>query len=98
MSSCANSYGMTLETIDKKRKRMIFRSWHRGTREMDIIMGSFADKHIQSFDEQQLDTYDEILNIPDPDIYDWICQREQPPANTRSDVLTMLLSHDTSKR
>lgn len=89
---------MTLESIDKKRKRLIFRSWHRGTREMDIIMGSFADKHIPTFNEEQLDIYDDILSIPDPDIYEWICEREQPPANTQSDVLTMLLNHDTSKR
>ncbi len=89
---------MTLETIDKKRKRLIFRSWHRGTREMDIIMGSFADNHIAKFSEQQLDTYNEILSVPDPDIYNWICEREQPPANMRSDVLTMLLNYDTAKR
>ncbi len=89
---------MTIETIDKKRKRLIFRSWHRGTREMDIIMGSFADKHVLAFTSEQLDTYDEILSIPDPDIYDWICNRAEPPANAHSDVLTMLLSHDTSKR
>jgi len=65
---------MTLESIDKKRKRMIFRSWHRGTREMDLIMGSFADKHIPAFSDEQLDIYDEILNIPYPDIYEWICE------------------------
>ena len=85
---------MTLEEIEKKRKRLVFRSWHRGTREMDLLMGSFADRHIPAFSEEELTQYDELLNCSDPDLYNWISGREQPPANAMNDVLEKLLAHE----
>lgn len=83
----------TLEDIGNKRKRLIFRSWHRGTREMDLLMGSFADAHINNFDEAQLDLYEEILNHSDPDLYNWISGREDTPANYMNEVMALLLAH-----
>lgn len=82
------------ENIEKKRKRLVFRSWHRGTREMDLLMGSFADRHIPGFSEEELAQYDELLNCSDPDLYNWISGREQPPANTMNDVLQKLIAHE----
>ena len=83
-----------LEDIDKKRKRLIFRSWHRGTREMDLLMGTFADRNVPSFDENLLEQYDEMLNCSDPDLYNWFSGRENPPANQVSDVLEKFLAHE----
>ena len=57
---------------DPRRKRLLFRSWHRGTREADLILGSFADQHLADFDEAQLDRYEVLLDRPDPDIFDWL--------------------------
>lgn len=81
------------ETIENKRKRLIFRSEHRGTKEMDLIMGSFAKKHVPSFSEEELSHYDEVLNISDPDLYNWITGKEEPPANDMNPVLEKLLEH-----
>ena len=83
---------MTVETLENKRKRLIFRSWHRGTREMDIIMGSFADRHIPGFSESQLSEYDDILSLNDPDLYNWYTQKEDVPANLDTEVMGLLLS------
>ena len=83
---------MTVETLENKRKRLIFRSWHRGTREMDIIMGSFADRHIPGFSEDQLSEYDDILSLNDPDLYNWYTQKEDVPANLDTEVMGLLLS------
>ena len=83
---------MTVETLENKRKRLIFRSWHRGTREMDIIMGSFADRHIPEFSESQLSEYDDILSLNDPDLYNWYTQKEDVPANLDTEVMGLLLS------
>ena len=47
---------------DTRRKRLLFRSWHRGTREADLILGSFADEHLAGFDEVQLDRYEALLD------------------------------------
>ena len=75
------------------RKRLIYRSWHRGTREMDLLLGSFADRHVQDFSGTELDLYEEMLNISDPDLYNWISGQEQVPANLMNPVLERLLAH-----
>lgn len=85
---------MTEEIIKNKRKQLIFRSWHRGTREMDLIMGSFADKHVPDFTEEELQIYEDVLQIPDPDLYDWVTGRKTPPANQLNLVLEKFLDHD----
>jgi len=84
---------MTLEELDNWRKRLIFRSWHRGTREMDLIMGSFADKNVSGFTESELTAYETLLETPDPDLYNWIAGVETPPANLITPMLECFLSH-----
>ena len=84
--------------LEKKRKQLTFRSWHRGTKEMDIIMGSFADKYLPSFSAEELDRYESILQHSDPDLYNWLSGKEQTPANLIDDVFEKLLNHDVSKR
>ena len=81
------------ETIENKRKRLIFRSEHRGTKEMDLVMGSFAKKFIPEFSEEELALYDEFLNESDPDLYNWITGIETFPANKMNSVYEKLLSH-----
>lgn len=81
------------EEIENKRKRLIFRSWHRGTREMDLLLGSFADKHVPTFDVAELDQYDELLKENDPDLYNWYTKREPPPDEIHSTVLDSFLNH-----
>ncbi|MFX8999947.1 succinate dehydrogenase assembly factor 2, partial [Acinetobacter baumannii] len=73
-------------TDDKRRERLRYRSWHRGTREMDLLMGSFADAHLPSFSDEQLDRYEALLQESDPDIYDWITRQKPVPENANSDV------------
>ncbi len=83
----------SIEDIDNTRKRLIYRSWHRGTREMDLIMGSFADAHVPGFDAAQLQVYEALLVNNDPDLYNWITGQETPPANIMSDVFEKLMNH-----
>jgi len=54
------------------RKRLLFRSWHRGSRELDLILGGFAERHLAVLDRDQLDRYGRLLENSDPDIYDWL--------------------------
>ena len=82
---------MTVKDIETERKRLIFRSWHRGTREMDLLLGSFADAHVPDFGEAELAQYEEILSHSDPDLYDWISGRVAVPANYINKTLTLLL-------
>ena len=77
---------------DPRRKRLLFRSWHRGTREADLILGSFADQHLAGFDNAQLDRYEALLDRSDPDIFDWLAGRAVPPPECDHDVTRLLLA------
>jgi antitoxin CptB len=83
-----------MHSTENRRKQLIFRAWHRGTREMDLIMGSYADRHVPEMDEAGLDLFEALLHIPDPDVYDWIIGRASVPANLWNPVIETLLKHD----
>jgi antitoxin CptB len=76
--------------IDHRRRQLRFRSWHRGTREMDLLMGRFADAHLDGFAPEQLDVFARLLENSDPEIYDWIVGKKPVPADSDSDVMTLL--------
>jgi antitoxin CptB len=57
------------EGLDDRRKRLLFRCWHRGTREMDLILGRFADAEIADLAEHDLALLEIIIDVPDPDLY-----------------------------
>ena len=55
--------------LDDRRKRLLFRCWHRGTREMDLILGRFADAEIGSLSDDELGRLEQLIEVPDPDLY-----------------------------
>ena len=77
---------------DIRRKRLLFRSWHRGTRESDLILGRFAEAHLDGFDAGQLDRYERLLECSDADLFDWVSGRAPPPAEHDHDVTRLLLA------
>src|SRR2546423_1099035 len=58
--------------LDPRRRRMLFRSWHRGTREADLIMGRFADVHLAAFNDAELDQYEHLLDALETDLLSWM--------------------------
>jgi antitoxin CptB len=69
------------EDLDVRRRRLRFRAWHRGTREMDLLLGRFADAEMAKFDEQSMASFEALLEVPDPDLYNWIVGAEETPAS-----------------
>ncbi|KRQ89865.1 succinate dehydrogenase assembly factor 2 [Bradyrhizobium valentinum] len=55
--------------LDDRRKRLLFRCWHRGTREMDLILGRFADAEISGMRDDELADLERLIEVPDPDLY-----------------------------
>jgi antitoxin CptB len=55
--------------LDDRRKRLLFRCWHRGTREMDLILGRFADTEIADLTDDELSQLEHLIEVPDPDLY-----------------------------
>ncbi len=73
-----------------RRKRLLFRAWHRGTREADLLIGSFADKILPELDAEGLDLFEDLLACPDPDLYDWLTGRTVPPQEHDHRVMQLL--------
>ena len=78
------------EGVDIRRKRLRYRSWHRGTREMDFILGAFADACLADLSEAQLGRYEALLENSDPDLFAWIFGGETVPEAWDNDVLKLL--------
>lgn len=55
--------------LDDRRKRLLFRCWHRGTREMDLILGQFADAEIGLLTDAELDELERLIEVNDHDLY-----------------------------
>ena len=83
---------MPTDPSEVRRKRLLFRSWHRGTREADLLLGAFAEAHLAGFDEARLDEYEALLECPDADLFDWITGRGVPPAEHDGEVTQLLLA------
>lgn len=61
--------------IEAFRRQLQFRSWHRGTREMDLLLGRFADRTLPTLEAKGLEVYARFLEETDPDLYDFYCGR-----------------------
>jgi antitoxin CptB len=66
--------------LDARRRRLLFRSWHRGIREMDLVLGRFADAHIANLSDADLDEYEAWLVVPDQQIFTWVNGSQPAPA------------------
>jgi antitoxin CptB len=67
------------EGLDLRRRKLLFRSWHRGMREMDLIMGGFADAKVESLSEHELFEFERLIDVPDRDLLAWITGEEAVP-------------------
>ncbi|EKF17536.1 succinate dehydrogenase assembly factor 2 [Nitratireductor pacificus] len=58
--------------LDPRRRRALVRSWRRGTREMDLVLGGFADAEIDRLSEDELAQYEALLEVPDTQLFKWV--------------------------
>lgn len=79
------------EATEIRRKRLLYQSSHRGTKESDLLLGAFAAVHLGGFTPAQLGRYEAMLAESDQDLFDWIVGRAVPPLEKMSDVLALLL-------
>ena len=71
---------LSSEGLDARRKRILFRCWHRGTKELDLIIGRFADVHLAGLTDAELDQLERMLDVPDPELYAaFVGEAETPP-------------------
>lgn len=73
--------------MDERRRKIQFRAWRRGFRELDLLMGSFADQHLAELSEADIDEFERLLDVPDWDVYAWISGNKEAPENYKSPLL-----------
>ena len=67
--------------LDERRRRLLYRCWHRGIREMDYVLGSWANARLGAADDATLDELERLMQVPDPDMYKWLSGTAEVPPN-----------------
>jgi antitoxin CptB len=83
------------EGLDVRRRKLLFRAWRRGVREMDLIVGRFADAHIDAFDDGALDDFERLIEVPNAELYSWVTGDGKIPADHDTAVLRQLIGFHT---
>ncbi len=78
------------EHLSPRRKRLLFRAWHRGTKETDLMVGGFVARHIAGFTEAELDEVEAVLELPDVDLADWLSGRRPVPPEVETPMLARM--------
>lgn len=71
----------TSEGLDVRRRQVLYRAWHRGMREMDLIMGRFADAEIGTLSDEDLAEFERLIEVVDRDLLAWITGEAETPEN-----------------
>jgi antitoxin CptB len=79
--------------IELRRRRLLWRAMHRGLRELDLILGGFAQMRLQGMNETELAEFEEIVASADSDLYDWLLGSIPIPGERLTPTMTALLAY-----
>ncbi|MGN6159741.1 MAG: succinate dehydrogenase assembly factor 2 [Devosia sp.] len=80
------------EDLPLRRRRLRYRAWHRGTREMDLVLGPFADAHVEGYGAAELDRLEALMDEQDTDLLKWVIGQEPPPADADTPLLRTIIA------
>lgn len=72
---------LSSEKLSLRKKRILFRAWHRGTREMDLLLGRFVDSVLVEMNDEKLDELEGLMDAPDTELFAWISGKKDVPEN-----------------
>jgi antitoxin CptB len=75
-----------------RRRRLVFRAWHRGMREVDLLLGRFADARVAEMSEANLAAFEALLDLPDPEILSWMTGEAEVPREHDSRFVRELIA------
>lgn len=79
--------------LDSRRRRAKFRAWHRGMKEMDLLLGQYADAHIATMGADDLDTFESLLEVLDRDLFKWFTGEGPVPAEQDTPLFRAICAH-----
>ena len=82
-----------MNDLETYKKKIIYKASHRGSKEMDILLGNFINKYIELFNENELNIFDSILDYDDDDIYQWMIGKKDVPTRYENRVFSLLISN-----
>jgi antitoxin CptB len=82
---------------EPRRKKLRFRSWHRGMREMDFVLGRFADAEMEALTDDELDQYERLLDIPDTEFFSLVTGETPVPGQLDCPLLQRILASGRSQ-
>src|SRR5262245_9557261 len=87
--------GVTLSSadLDPRRRRILFRCWHRGIREMDLVFGQFADNELPALSEEELDEFERIMAEEDNDLNRWILGTLPVPEHLKTPLFSRIAAY-----
>jgi antitoxin CptB len=81
------------EDLSMRRRRLRYRAWHRGTKEMDLVLGPFADAHVERLGAPELDRLEALMDEEDTDLLKWVMGQEAVPPGADSDLLQTIIAY-----
>jgi antitoxin CptB len=84
------------DALEMRRRRLRFRAWHRGMREVDLLLGRFADAELATLDETELAGFEALLLVPDPDVLGWVTGEMEIPSADDSPVLRRIIAFNNT--
>jgi antitoxin CptB len=80
-----------IDATEARRRRLRYRAWHRGTKEMDLVLGPYADAHLPLLGPAELDRLEALMEEADTDLLKWVMGQETPPQAIDRDLLARLI-------
>ncbi len=80
-------------SIEHRRRRLLFRATHRGTKENDIMIGGFVAARLATLGHAEMDALEAVMELPDTDLADWLTGRRPIPPEADSPMLREILAH-----
>jgi antitoxin CptB len=85
------------EYLEIRLRKIRFRSTHRGMKELDILLGGFAERQLETLTACQLNQFEALLDEGDNDLFDWITRKTLPPSEFDHDVLHLIQAFKAEK-
>lgn len=79
-------------TLSPRQKRLVYRSWHRGMKENDLLLGNFANQNIAGMSDDDLAQYEAVLEHPDPVLHRWYVTADPVPPEFETPMLRRILN------
>ncbi|MDD7908700.1 MULTISPECIES: succinate dehydrogenase assembly factor 2 [Pseudovibrio] len=78
--------------LDPRRKRILFRCWHRGMKEMDLLLGGYVQTHVAIMADEELDELEELLQLNDQDLFSWFIGSKPVPEDRNTELFRRILA------